>query len=112
MTTRESRANARVPVCYPVTLTMLDETRLTGVTIDLSHGGICLHTDVRIRLAQYCAVRFDVPFDDAARRVLAMGQVIYCDPDGEHGFRIGVQFIKVDLDSVQVIGRLLAGAPD
>jgi hypothetical protein len=36
-----------------------------------------------------------------------MGQVIYSDPDVELGYKTGVQFIRIDHDSVAVFNQLL-----
>ena len=71
----EVRAHVRLPLSHPALITLLDETRIDGWTIDLSHGGISVRTDARLRLTQYCAVRFSVTFDAALQTVLALGQV-------------------------------------
>lgn len=110
----EGRANARLVLRRPALITLLDETRIDGWTVDLSYGGICVRTEVRLRLTQYCAVRFAVTFDDALQTVLALGQVAYSEPEPElespGGFRSGIQFIKVDHASEQAIDRLLREA--
>jgi len=106
----EARAHARLALRHPALITLLDETRVDAWTVDLSYGGICVRTEVRLRLTQYCAVRFSVTLDDALQAVLALGQVAYSEPEQQGGFRSGIQFIKVDAASAQVIDRLLREA--
>jgi c-di-GMP-binding flagellar brake protein YcgR len=109
----EARAHARLALRHPALITLLDETRVDAWTVDLSYGGICVRTDVRLRLTQYCAVRFSVTFDAALQTVLALGQVAYSEPEQQGGFRSGIQFIKVDDASARAIDRLLREAqPD
>jgi hypothetical protein len=105
--THKARTNRRQTVSHPATLTMTDETRHEVHTLDLSHGGISLKTDSQIRLAQYCAVSFKVQLGDTDHKVLAMGQVVYSDPDAELGFKTGVQFLRIDDDSRAVFQQLL-----
>jgi hypothetical protein len=67
---QKARTNHRHAVSHPATLTMTDETRHAVHTLDLSHGGISLQTDSQIRLAQYCAVSFEVRLGDTDHKVL------------------------------------------
>jgi hypothetical protein len=39
--------------------------------------------------------------------VLAMGQIVYSDPDAELGFKTGVQFLRIDDDSRAIFHQLL-----
>ena len=105
--TQKARTARRHAVRQPATLTMTDESRHAVHTLDLSHGGISLQTHSQIRLAQYCAVSFQLQLGDTSHNVLAMGQVIYSDPDAELGYKTGVQFIRIDNDSVAVFNQLL-----
>jgi c-di-GMP-binding flagellar brake protein YcgR len=105
--TQKARSNRRHAVSHPATLTMTDETRHQVKTLDLSHGGISLQTDSQIRLAQYCAVSFKVQVGDTDHKVLAMGQVVYSDPDAELGYKTGVQFLRIDDDSRAIFHQLL-----
>jgi len=103
----QPRAARRREVRHPATLTMTDQSAHEAHTLDLSHGGISLQTASQIRLAQYCAVSFQVQLGEANHRILAMGQVIYSDPDAALGFKTGVQFLRIDNGSVAVIDQLL-----
>ncbi|QJD89091.1 PilZ domain-containing protein [Duganella dendranthematis] len=105
--TQKARTARRQTVRQPATLTMTDETRHTVQTLDLSHGGISLQTDSQLRLAQYCAVSFKVQLGDTDHNVLAMGQIVYSDPDAELGFKTGVQFLRIDDDSRAIFHQLL-----
>ena len=107
----DTRAARRVPLRLAATLTLIDGSRLDAQTVDLSPGGICLGTASQLRLAQLCALTVRSAIDGAPRTLLAMGQIVYSDPDPALGFRTGVQFLKIDADSVAVLGRLLAPAP-
>lgn len=104
---QKPRVTRRHPVRHAATLTMTDETSHPAHTLDLSHGGISLQTASQMRLAQYCAVSFQVQLQDGAHKVLAMGQVVYSDPDDELGYKTGVQFLRLDHGSVDVIRKLL-----
>ncbi|WP_373988177.1 PilZ domain-containing protein [Duganella sp. BuS-21] len=66
-----------------------------------------MQTENQIRLAQYCAVSFKVQLDGASHNVLAMGQVVYSDPDTEPGYKTGVQFLRIDENSRAVVRQLL-----
>jgi hypothetical protein len=101
------RAARRREVRHPATLTMTDQSAHDAHTLDLSHGGISLQTASQIRLAQYCAVSFQVQLGEANHSILAMGQVVYSDPDAALGFKTGVQFLRIDNGSVAVIDQLL-----
>jgi c-di-GMP-binding flagellar brake protein YcgR len=105
--TQKARTNRRQAVSHPATLTMTDETRHQVHTLDLSHGGISLQTEDQIRLAQYCAVSFKVQLGDTSHNVLAMGQVVYSDPDAELGYKTGVQFLRIDDQSIAIVNQLL-----
>ena len=104
---QKARVTRRHQVRHAATLTMTDETTLPAHTLDLSQGGVSLQTSSQIRLAQYCAVSFQVQLSDGAHKVLAMGQVVYSDPDAELGYKTGVQFLRLDHGSVDVIRQLL-----
>ncbi|MBJ7311567.1 PilZ domain-containing protein [Rugamonas sp. CCM 8940] len=105
---KNARVSRRADLRLPATVTMIDESRHAAHTLDLSQGGVSLQTASQIRLAQYCAVSFQVAIGEERRTVLAMGQVVYSDPDPELGYKTGVQFIKIDQRSVAVIEELLA----
>lgn len=107
----KTRTARRQTVRQPAVLTMTDESRHEVRTVDLSHGGISLQTDSQIRLAQYCAVSFKVRLGETDHNVLAMGQVVYSDPDAELGFKTGVQFIRIDDSSRAVFHQLLQENP-
>ena len=105
--THNARLGQRIALRGAAMLTLLDETRLEAETVDLSLGGICLHVGTPVRLAQLCAVRFDVAEEGARRKILAMGQVVYCDADAPERFKAGIKFIKLDPQDVAVIAGLL-----
>ena len=103
---RPGRSQLRTPFVASVTLTLLDDTRVTGTGIDLSAGGIRLRTAGPVRPATYCALRFEA---GPAAPVLAFGHVIYSEAlDG--AYQTGVQFLRIDADGAALIGRLLAPA--
>ena len=106
---QNARVTRRTQARLPATLTLMDETVHQALTLDLSHGGVSLQTESLLRLAQYCAVTFRVVIGESSHQVLAMGQVVYCDPDADagQGYKTGVQFLKIDADSATAIGRLL-----
>ncbi|MGV7210884.1 PilZ domain-containing protein [Oxalobacteraceae bacterium A2-2] len=104
---QQARVSRRTAARHPATLTLIDETHHAAHTLDLSQGGVSLQTDSQLRLAQYCAVSFQVRLGEEQRKVLAMGQVVYSDPDAELGFKTGVQFLRLDNGSLDVINQLL-----
>ena len=105
---QKARVARRRAVRHAATLTMHDQSHHAVHTLDLSHGGVSLQTESQMRLAQYCAVSFQVQVGEASHKVLAMGQVVYSDPDAELGYKTGVQFLRIDNGSVAVIDQLLA----
>jgi Tfp pilus assembly protein PilZ len=106
---QNARVAHRTQARLAATLTLVDESRHAAQTLDLSHGGVSLQTASQLRLAQTCAVTFRVVIGASSHQVLAMGQVVYCDPDPDpaQGYKTGVQFLKIDADSATAIGRLL-----
>nr|WP_315391582.1 PilZ domain-containing protein [uncultured Duganella sp.] len=104
---QKARITRRQPVRHAATLTMTDQSTHPAQTLDLSHGGVSLQTASQMRLAQYCAVSFQVQLGEDKHKVLAMGQVVYSDPDAELGYKTGVQFLRIDHSSVDVIRQLL-----
>ena len=104
---QKPRAARRREVRHPAILTMTDESAHPAQTLDLSQGGISLQTASQMRLAQYCAVSFKVQLGDDQHKVLAMGQVVYSDPDVNLGYKTGVQFLRIDNGSIDVINQLL-----
>jgi len=108
---QKARTAHRHAVRQSAVLTMTDESRHEVQTLDLSHGGISLQTGSQIRLAQYCAISFKVQLGDTDHNVLAMGQVVYSDPDAELGFKTGVQFLRIDEDSRAIFHQLLQENP-
>ncbi len=100
----------RVALDCAVTLTVAGQSKLNCHSIDLSPGGISLLTVNQLRLAQYCALSFELALPDGPRLVEAMGQVIYCERAPERGFRSGVQFLHIEPSSMAAISALLTGA--
>ncbi|NRR31054.1 PilZ domain-containing protein [Oxalobacteraceae bacterium] len=109
---KNARVTRRAHVRIPAKLTMIDESHHAAHTLDLSQGGVSLQTETQLRLAQYCAVSFKVDLGAGSHTVLAMGQVVYSDPDAELGFKTGVQFIKLDQGSAATINELLDAPQD
>jgi c-di-GMP-binding flagellar brake protein YcgR len=103
-----NRAGLRAQLRCPATLVLTDAKPLAGMTMDLSRGGVCLLLEEPVPLARVCSVTFRSMLDGLALPVLAMGQVAYCDPVPEAGFRIGVRFISADGASLQAIDQLVS----
>jgi len=101
---RPGRAQQRTRFDGPVTLTLLDDTRLDCTAIDLSHGGISLRTAQPVRPATYCALRL---MAGAGQPVMAFGHVIYSEP-GADGYQTGVQFLQIEGDGAALIASLIA----
>jgi len=100
--TSDDDKRGRQAAACPALLTLADQTRLRGVTGDLSRGGVCVLLDQPVRPAQYCAVAIET----GAGTALAMGQVIYSLP--ENGlYKTGIQFIELDPPSAALIATLV-----
>jgi c-di-GMP-binding flagellar brake protein YcgR len=97
----DDKRGRQVATCQAV-LTLADQSRLRGVTSDLSRGGVCLLLENPVRPAQYCAVAIDTD----AGTALAMGQIIYSLP--ENGlYKTGIQFIQIDPPGATLIAALV-----
>ncbi|MES2740909.1 MAG: PilZ domain-containing protein [Pseudomonadota bacterium] len=104
------RVLPRAALDCAVTLTVAGQSKLTCRSVDLSPGGISLLTPTQLRLAQYCALSFELDSPDGPCLVEAMGQVIYCERAPERGFRSGVQFLHLEPSSMAAITGLLSRA--
>lgn len=98
----DDQRGRQAAACQAV-LTLADQTRLHGVTSDLSRGGVCLLLDQPVRPAQYCAVAIDT----GGGAALAMGQVIYSLPADNGFFKAGIQFLQIDAPSAILIATLI-----
>ena len=105
--TRENRTIVRRQLHYPATLTLKDRSKVHAETIDLSLGGISLLAQEQIRPGQYCAVMFEAHVQEVLRRVVAVGQIIYCLGPAHEGYTVGLQFLDIDPGSIQAIRELL-----
>jgi hypothetical protein len=63
--------------------------RTAARTLNLSASGLCLATPARLRPDELLAL--ELTLSDRESPVVAMGRVVWCDPDGEE-FRVGVCF--------------------
>lgn len=104
--TREARAFHRKPIDFPVAVALHDASKFSGVTCDLSMGGISLLMQEYIPRGHYCTVSFEVPLEKEKRKVLALGQIVYSNSQ-EAGFKTGIQFLDMEADSLEMVKKLL-----
>lgn len=81
---------------------------LTGRTVDLSMGGVCLLLPEELRKGMPCAISFEVPIHGEMRRFSGLGRVAYCVLSGTDGFRTGLQFMQLDAANTKILNQLMA----
>ncbi len=77
-------------------------------TLNMSESGLCLLSPKALAPDAHLALELSLKGHDAA--VMAIGRVVWCDPDGDD-YRVGICFTWLrdeDRDSLQVIAEYVA----
>lgn len=86
----------------------IDGMRFDASTVDISAGGLCIHSSRQIAVGKECQVGFDLLVDGKPHAILADIQVIYCFYTSELNFKAGVEFLNTEADGIVKIKRFVA----
>lgn len=96
--TMRSRAQVALP----------NKTVLSGHTLDISTGGICIVLSDRIPLGVSCLVRFEMNVKGKTLVITSASRSVYGVFASNGGFRVGFQFLEEDQQRSTLI-RALGG---
>ena len=94
------RASPRVVLRIPVQY-RFDDTLATGLSLNLSHGGLAIRTTIPLAIGSSLLVRFRLP--GSKRDVAAEGRVRWSDAQGS----MGIQFERVEAPSQALINTFV-----
>ena len=100
---RSPRLHPRVPVTFPVVVvcSYMGKSRIEQAqALDLSPGGIGIHTEARLRLEQPVSVEFTLPIENMPLKVEAR---IRHSIDG----RYGLSFIHLSSEQTRALERIV-----
>ena len=98
----ERRTTLRRALRLHATIGIPSGRKLGGRTIDLSCGGVCVVLPFELTVGDECSVSFDVSACGEATEIRVAGRVCYC-MRGADGFRIGLQFIRMNASDAAFI---------
>lgn len=78
-------------------------------TLDISLGGVSLMLGEQLRPGQECTVGFEAPVSGKTVRVMGLAKVVYSILSGNDGFRVGLQFVKLDAANSKSVAELMMG---
>jgi len=99
----EKRRNPRRPLRV---LAMVQTTRhgtFKVETIDISLGGLCVHSPNQMAGGEACVVYFSIPVSGVRRDIRAVAKVAYSTCSGLDGFKVGLEFKEIDKTSTGAI---------
>jgi c-di-GMP-binding flagellar brake protein YcgR len=79
---------------------------LTGKTLDISIGGLCLVLENSLPEKVLCEVRLDFFLEGKPTRIQSKTRVVSCICTN-HTYRVGLQFLVIDPKQVDIISRIL-----
>lgn len=80
-------------------------------TVDVAAGGLCILARKQLAVGRDCHVNFGVPSREQMRNVAVSAHVVYCFYQGDEGYKVGLQFVKLHADGSEVLGEYIANAP-
>lgn len=75
-------------------------------TLDVGSDGVCLVTDNPLKPGTLATVHFEIFHDGKLQPITARSKVQYCILSNE-GFKVGFQFVNLDLSAMAVLSKLL-----
>jgi hypothetical protein len=81
---------------------------LRAHAVDLSRGGLGLQSPVAADVDQEIAVRLPLDVCGERRVVSLTGRVRYCSRQADRYFRIGMQFVHLDADTIAFVSAVCA----
>lgn len=71
--------------------------------LDISNGGISIMSPENLTSGARYKVQFEMPFNDTTHNVSVIALVVYSTRVDESSFRIGLQFVELDLSATELI---------
>lgn len=103
---KEQRQSARKVLKVKAVVAMEGMAPATGRTLDVSSDGVSVTTANPLKAGQSGQVSFELFIDGKATVIATRSKVSYCIfSNGE--FKIGFQFINLDLSAMAVLARFL-----
>ncbi|WP_147376745.1 PilZ domain-containing protein [Noviherbaspirillum saxi] len=84
-------------------------TPISARTLDISLGGVSIVIAEQLRVGQECKVGFEAPLNGKTVRVMGAAKVVYSILSGADGFRVGMQFLKLDPANHKTVAELMMG---
>lgn len=76
-------------------------------SMDVGSNGMALSCPMQIPQGANCFVAFDMFFNGKTFSVATRAKVAYCIYSSHDGFKVGLQFVNIDLQSATAIARFL-----
>lgn len=99
----------RASIRCEASISLSDDRRIVGSTVDLSNAGVCLSLPIALQPGDRCGLRLNLGTPDRVEIVEMRGRVCFCVPQ-QHGYRIGMHCTDIDADAAQLIEEMLGGA--
>lgn len=103
---RERRSSERKVLRLRADVRFPDNKTLQTHSVDISTGGICLVSPVKLDLGQTCEINLQLSACGSDTTVPLLGRVCYCIR-GADGFRAGMQFVQMSSQASAVIEAAL-----
>jgi len=79
---------------------------VAGRTVDVGSDGLCLLLEHPLKPGTLGTVRFEIFHEGKAKPIVARSKVQYCILSND-GFKIGFQFVNVDLTAMAALSKFL-----
>lgn len=76
-------------------------------SMDVGANGMAISCPVQIPSGVNCYVAFDMFFNGKTHSVASRAKVMYCIYNSHDGFKVGLQFVNLDLASSSAIARFM-----
>jgi len=77
-------------------------------TVDVSLGGVSVMVPEQLSIGSTCAISFECLHNGKTLQVTAAARVVYSALSGQDGYRVGMQFLRMDPASQAVLAELMA----
>ncbi len=76
-------------------------------SMDIGSNGLAISCPIQIPVGIGCFVAFDMFYNGKTSSVASRAKVMYCIYNSNDGFKIGLQFVNIDLPSSTSIARYM-----
>jgi len=80
---------------------------ITVRSMDVGSNGMSISCTMQIPVGIGCYVAFDMFYNGKTSSVTSRAKVMYCIYNSHEGFKVGLQFINIDLPSATAIARFM-----